>query len=220
MKKDFIGMLRESEAAFDSVEVEAQGGVSASDYQDIDIQLSVAGAVQEWAQTSDLDADETMADRLNALLAGVADETGDNNGELSDDELELYNIACETAVDTLVSLGANEDDALAIINDNDADAADRVAELVKGAAGDSDDFVNDFVFGGDSDEAVFYAVYKKKIKVIGGKKVVKRVKISGFTKRSSKQKAAMKKAQLKAHSGMAKIKRMKSMKKRASLGVK
>lgn len=220
MKKDFIGMLRESEAAFDSVEVEAQGGVSASDYQDIDIQLSVAGAVQEWAQTSDLDADETMADRLNALLAGVADETGDNNGELSDDELELYNIACETAVDTLVSLGANEDDALAIINDNDADAADRVAELVKEAAGDSDDFVNDFVFGGDSDEAVFDAVYKKKVKVIGGKKVIKRVKISGFTKRSSKQKAAMKKAQLKAHSGMAKIKRMKSMKKRASLGVK
>lgn len=220
MKKDFIGMLRESEAAFDSVEVEAQGGVSASDYQDIDIQLSVAGAVQEWAQTSDLDADETMADRLNALLAGVADETGDNNGELSDDELELYNIACETAVDTLVSLGANEDDALAIINDNDADAADRVAELVKEAAGDSDDFVNDFVFGGDSDEAVFDAVYKKKVKVIGGKKVIKRVKISGFTKRSSKQKAAMKKAQLKAHSGMAKIKRMKSMKKRASLGIK
>ena len=213
-------MLRESEAAFDSVEVEAQGGVSASDYQDIDIQLSVAGAVQEWAQTSDLDADETMADRLNALLAGVADETGDNNGELSDDELELYNIACETAVDTLVSLGASEEDALAIINDNDADAADRVAELVKEAAGDSDDFVNDFVFGGDSDEAVFDAVYKKKIKVIGGKKVVKRVKISGFTKRSSKQKAAMKKAQLKAHSGMAKIKRMKSMKKRASLGIK
>lgn len=220
MKKDFIGMLRESEAAFDSVEVEAQGGVSASDYQDIDIQLSVAGAVQEWAQTSDLDADETMADRLNALLAGVADETGDNNGELSDDELELYNIACETAVDTLVSLGASEEDALAIINDNDADAADRVAELVKEASGDSDDFVNDFVFGGDSDEAVFDAVYKKKIKVIGGKKVVKRVKISGFTKRSSKQKAAMKKAQLKAHSGMAKIKRMRSMKKRASLGVK
>ena len=220
MKKDFIGMLRASEAVFDSAEVEAQGGVSASDYQDIDIQLSVAGAVQEWAQTSDLDADETMADRLNALLAGVADETGDNNGELSDDELELYNIACETAVDTLVSLGANEDDALAIINDNDADAADRVAELVKEAAGDSDDFVNDFVFGGDSDEAVFDAVYKKKVKVIGGKKVVKRVKISGFTKRSSKQKAAMKKAQLKAHSGMAKIKRMKSMKKRASLGIK
>jgi hypothetical protein len=161
MKKDFIGMLRESEAAFDSVEVEAQGGVSASDYQDIDIQLSVAGVVQEWAQTSDLDADETMADRLNALLAGVADETGDNNGELSDDELELYNIACETAVDTLVSLGASEEDALAIINDNDADAADRVAELVKEASGDSDDFVNDFVFGGDSDEAVFDAVYKR-----------------------------------------------------------
>lgn len=220
MKKDFIGMLRESEAAFDSAKVEVQGGVSAADYQDIDIQLSVAGVVQEWAQTSDLDADETMADRLNSLLAGVADESGDNNGDLSDDELELYNIACEVAVDTLVSLGASEEDALAIINDNDADAADRVAELVKEAAGDSDDFVNDFVFGGDSDDAVFDAVYKKKIKVIGGKKVVKRVKISGFTKRSSKQKAAMKKAQLKAHSGMAKIKRMRSMKKRASLGVK
>jgi hypothetical protein len=63
-------------------------------------------------------------------------------------------------------------------------------------------------------------LFTKEIKVIGGKKVVKRVKISGFTKRSSKQKAAMKKAQLKAHSGMAKIKRMKSMKKRASLGIK
>lgn len=217
MDKNALNILRG--AHMDSADSENDGGMSAGDYQDTDIQVSVAAVIQEWAGTDDLDSNETMADRLNALLAGVADESGDNDGELSDDELELLTIASDYAVTALVELGASEEDALAIINDNDADAAQRVADMVKESAS-GDNFVNDFVFGGGSDEAVFDAIYKKRIKVIGGKKVVKKVRISGFVKRSSKQKAAMKKAQMRAHSGVAKMKRAKSMRKRASLGIK
>lgn len=186
-----------------------------------DIRSAAAMAVKAWAATSDLDEGETLSDRLFAHAVGIANDSQD--GDLSEDDTEVIGIALEAMADFLVDKGASEEDVDALLNGADNDAAERVAELVRGAGGDDDADVDNFTFDASSSEAVMDgvldAVYKKAIVVRNGKKVRINKRISGHVRLSAAQKVAIRKAGIKAHSAAARIRRVKSMKVRSRAGL-
>lgn len=189
--------------------------------------MDVAAALQQWAETTpeDLGTGETMADRLFALMVGIADDNKD--GDLTDDETTVIQAALENAYDYMVSKGVSDADALAVLQDGDEDAANRVAEFLKGALPDGEDAemddVDNFAFDNDSTESLFDgvldAVYKKKIVVRGGRKLKINKRVSGRVVLSAAQKVAIRKARRKAHSSSAMVRRAKSMKMRARAGL-
>jgi len=209
---------------------------SAADYALNDVRLQAVASVQEWAETdaADLDADESMADRLWALLIGVADSNKD--GEISDDEAAIVEVAATAAFDYLVAKGVSEEDADLVLNQTNAEAADRVVELLRGTLPEGDDAamedVNAFVFDADSQADVFDsvistldsyvqldAVYKKVLAVRGGKRVRIKKRVSGTVRLTAKQKVAIVKARRKSHSATARISRMKSLRIRSRAGM-
>jgi hypothetical protein len=196
-------------------------------YDSVDSKLSVAASIQQWAETSpdDLDTGETMADRLFAFMVGIADENKD--GDITPEEEVVITMAMEQALDYFMSKGVTEDDALALLNDGDDDACSRVLELLREELPEGDESsmedVDNFAFGGDDQEplfdAVFDAVYKKRIVIRAGRKIRINKRISGTVRLSSAQKVGLRKARMKSHSAGAKMHRAKSMRIRARAGI-
>lgn len=200
--------------------VEPDDGSPASNYASTDVALKAAAAVQEWVETDDLEPGETLADRLFAMLVGIAD--ADMDGEIGEDEAGVFEMAANAAWDYLDSKGVPEDDISALLNDFDTVAADRVQELLAERLPDGEEAdaeIDAFAFGDGSDEAVMDAVYKKKIVVRGGKKVRVNKRISGTVRLTAKQKMAVKKMLRKTHSAMAQMRRAKSMRVRRKMSV-
>jgi len=195
----------------------------ADEFTQKDISLSSAAAVQLWAETdaSELDSGETMADRLMSLMIGIADANKD--GEITEDEQGVLDIALNAAWDYLAKMGVTDEDASALLNDWDADTGDRVKELVAAALPEGEDEsaadLDDFVFGDDDQEPMMDAAYKKVVAVRGGKKTRISKRISGTVRLSAKQKVAVRKMQMKSHSAVARMHRMKSMRVRVKAGL-
>jgi hypothetical protein len=185
---------------------------AAGAYAEADIKLKAVAAVHEWVETDSTEDGETYADRLMALMVGIADVNKD--GELTDDEQDVVSIALEAAYDYLVGKGVAEDDATALLNDWPADVADRVRELLATAMPEGEDAASDevdsFVFGAGDQEPAFDAVYKMKMAIRAGKKVRIKKRISGHVRLSARQKVAVAKMQRRSHSGAAMARRMKS----------
>ncbi len=226
-KKHSEGVFKQEEKkkkgkAFDSADDPIVG---ADDYTVKDLAVKVASTIQQWCEEDDLDDGETAADRLMMMLIGIADANQD--GEIDDDEQTVLDMALNAAWDYLSSKGVSDEDAGALLNDWDADAADRVRDLVTGALPDGDDAaadVNNFAFGGGEDtqsvfDHVYDAVYRKTFAIRGGKKQRINKRISGKVRLSPKQKVAIRKAQMKAHSAGAMIHRMKSNRMRRKMGL-
>lgn len=196
---------------------------SAGEYASTDLALKAVSAIQEWAETvsADLDEGEGLGDRLFALLAGIVDE--DLDGELSEEEADLLNIAAEQAVDYLVEKGVPEEDAITLLTDFDNELSDSVQELVIAKLPEGDEAaaadIDAFVFGDGSDEAVMDAVYKKRVVVRQGKKVRINKRVSGKVRLSAAQKIAVRKMLRKSHSAKAQLRRAKSMKVRVRSGI-
>lgn len=193
----------------------------ADDYTLRDIRLSAITAVQQWAETDDLDDGESSSDRLIALFVGIADANHD--GDITEDEQGVLEVALNAAWDYLVKAGVTEEDADALFNDWDDEAADRVRDLVASVLPDGDDAagsdIDGFVFSDDDQEPALDAVYRKKLVVRHGKKVRIRKRISGHVRLSAKQKVAIRKARRKSHSAAAMMRRMKSMRLRRRSGL-
>ena len=195
----------------------------AAGYASADIALKAVAALQEWAETTgdDLDEGESYATRLYALIGGIADADGD--GEIGEAEADVMESALETAWDYLSAKGVSDDDISAVLNDWDDSAADRVQEVLASSLPDGDEAaaqdMDDFVFGDGSDEAALDAVYKKRIVIKKGKKVRVNKRVSGFVKKTAKQKVAIRKMLKKSHSAVAQARRMKSMKIRKKMGM-
>ncbi len=140
--------------AFDSADA-AEG--EPANYVEQDIALKALSAVHEWAMRDDLDVGESFTDRLLMLMVGVADENKD--GEISEDEQALIEIALNAVFDYMVEKGVPEDDAGALLNDWDADAGDRVRELLNTALSDDDDEamsdIDGFIFGAEAQSSLF-----------------------------------------------------------------
>lgn len=203
---------------------------SASDpganYSDTDVALKALAAAHEWAETSDLDEGEGYADRLVALIVGIADV--DVDGELDDDEADVAEIAINVVWDYLAGKGASEEDLSSLLNDWDEEAAVRVHELLVSKLPDGDeetaDEMDSFVFGDGSDEsaldsAVLDATYKKKIVVRKGKKVRINKRVAGRVRLSPKQKLAVRKMLRKSHGAKATMRRAKSVRVRKQMGL-
>lgn len=197
--------------------------VGADDFTLKDISLSAAATIQQWAETdvAELDEGETMADRLMYLMVGIADANKD--GEITEDEQGVLEVALNSAWDYLSKLGVTDEDAGALLNDWDADTGDRVKELVAAALpeGESESAadLDDFVFGDNDQEPMMDTAYKKVTAFRGGKKVRINKRISGTVRLSAKQKLGIRKMQMKSHSAVARMHRMKSMRVRAKAGL-
>lgn len=206
--------------ALDSVEIQG-----AEDYTVKDLALKVAATIQQWCEEDDLDDGETAADRLMMMFVGIADANKD--GEITDDEQTVLDMALNAGWDYLTAKGVSDEDAGLLLNDWDADAADRIRDLVTGALPDGDDAaaddINGFAFGGGETEAVFDnvydAVYRKAFAIRHGKKVRINKRISGRVRLTGKQKIAIRKAGMKAHNASATIHRMKSNRMRRKMGL-
>ena len=193
----------------------------ADDYTVADISMSAVAAVQQWAETDDLDDGESYSNRLMALFVGIADANKD--GDITDDEQGVLQVALNAAWDYLVKLGVTDEDASSLLNDWDDDTADRVRDLVASALPDGDDEasadIDNFVFSDSDQEPALDAVYRKVLAVRGGKKMRIRKRISGTVRLSAKQKLAIRKARMKSHSAGAMMRRMKSMRLRQKSGL-
>jgi hypothetical protein len=208
-------------ATFDGLDYSAESDMSAAEISRL--RLEVAAAIAAWSETDDLDDDETLVDRFDSIMVGIIDT--DKNGELDDDELAILDIAYNIAAEILLGKGANEEDINFMLNEGDETAAENVHELVVNVGADGEDAELDeineaaFEFDEDSDAAVLDATYKRKIAIRNGKKTIIRKRISGRVRLSAKQKMAIKKMQRKAHSGKARMKRLKSLKRRKAMGL-
>lgn len=191
------------------------------------IRTEAINALMQWCETepSDLDNGENMADRLFALAVGIADDNKD--GEISDDEAAVIEIALTAMFDYLESKGVTTEDASALLNDGDNDAAERVCELLRAALPDGEDAsmdeVDAFAFDAEAQEplmdSVLDAVYKKRIAIRNGKKVRINKRVSGTVRLSAGQKMAIRKAGMKSRSAGARMRRMRSMSKRKKMGL-
>ena len=211
---------RQDEKVLDSADEEPSLS-GADEYTIRDISLSAIAAVQQWAETDDLDDGESYADRLMALVVGIADANKD--GDITEDEQGVLEVALNAAWDYLVKCGATEEDAGALLNDWDDEAADRVRDLVASVLPEGDDEasaeIDNFVFSDSDQEPALDAVYKMKMAVRNGKKMRIRKRISGTVRLSAKQKLAIRKARMKSHSAGAMMRRMKSMRMRRKMGI-
>ena len=211
---------RPSPALDSAAEPPALAGADTYTVQDITLQA--AAAVQQWAETDDLDAGESHADRLMAQLIGIADANKD--GDITEDEQGVLDVALNAAWDYLDKLGVPADDIGGLLNDWDSDTADRVRDLVASALPEGEDeasaHLDEFAFGPADEEPALDAVYKKSFAVRKGKKVRINKRISGHVRLSAKQKLAIRKAGLRSHSAGAMMRRMKSMRMRRRTGLK
>lgn len=192
------------------------------------LRLDAAVSIRQWAEgDDDYDPGETSADRLMSLLAGTVDPMLD--GEMGEDESTLFDMVRDAGWDYMASLGVDDDDISLVLNDFDSAASDRVreyiaAELPDDEDGDDEDLTN-FVYGPEAEESIFDsalrldATYKKKIAIRDGKKVRINKRVAGRVRLSAAQKLALKKASRKAHRAGARLKRLRSMKRRAKSGM-
>lgn len=193
----------------------------AGSYESMALRMDAASIILAWAEDDDLDEGETTADRLLAMMVGVANEQQD--GELDEDEQAVLDIVREAAWDYLEMLGIDEGDISLLLDDWDEAAAERIRDAIAAAMpdGSEDDGINGFVFGDQDDQSsLFDAAYKMRTVVRAGKKMRVKKRVAGRVRLSAKQKMSMRKARRKAHSPAAKMKRMKSMRKRQKMGIK
>lgn len=185
--------------------------------------LSVVG---EWAGTDDLDAGESSADRLMGMIVGISDENHD--GEITDDEQDVIDVALSAVYDYLLTLGVTEADAEDLLSNWGAEVGDRVREQVALAlpSGEEaeDKAVEALTFTPADQEPVFDSVsmdaaYRKVVAIRGGKRVRINKRIAGVVRLSSKQKVALRKARSKAFSAGAMARRAKSARMRKSMGM-
>lgn len=185
-------------------------------YTEADLKIKAIATLQQWLETDDLDDSEGAADRLMAMIVGVADANKD--GEIDEDEQSVIDVVLNAIWDYLEQYSVDEADISSLLNDWDNDVADRVRDLLSASIPDGDSDIDDFVFGGDQG-AVFDAVYKKKMAVRDGKKVRINKRISGTVRLSARQKVSIRKAQMKSHSAAAMMRRAKSMRIREKSGL-
>jgi hypothetical protein len=215
---------RKSQDVFDDTD---DGPSAGSSYANADMRVKAASIVQEFAATSSdsLAEDETLADRLLALVVGTID--ADKDGELSDEDAQGASILLDAMWSYLSSKGVSDEDCEALLDNWDADAAARVRDLLADGGEASDEDIDSFAFDDDAESAVFDdtgeviydAAYKKKTVIRHGKKVRINKRISGHVRLSAKQKIAVRKMVRKSHSAVATIRRMKSLRIRKASGL-
>lgn len=168
--------------------------------------------VHEWAE-AELDEGEGYGDRLYALCVGTAT---DDDADLTDEQSEYVAAVAELVGDYLQETGVPEADVDALLDGEvifGNEPAARVHDVLLDKLPQGDDAMVDaagkFVVG--DDDTMLDATYRKVVAIRGGKKVRIKKRVGGTVRLTAGQKAAVRKMQMKAFSGQAKMKRAKSM---------
>ena len=180
------------------------------DLVDKQARASAMSALLTW-----LDEGDYTYEALDSLAAGVADVDFDD--EVGDDEEDYYNDILDAISDAMVFLGAESGNVADFLNEEDDDAGEKLGEFLAGKleddSRDEDEIIGDFAVR----ESL---VAESTIRVIRGGEVVRKKKRIRKPKRlSAAQRAALKKARRKAHTGPAKLARRKSLKIRKRRGL-
>lgn len=173
------------------------------------MRATAAAAVLEWARGGDTSYE--AFDDMAMAMAGIGED--DDDADPSDEQIEEYNDYLGLMAQAAVSFGASKDDVQTMIDDEDDDAADSVADALAGLNEDKDDeAITAFSIKSDlMMESVVKVIRNGEVKLIK-KNVRKR-------RRTAAQRAAFKKVQLKSHTAAAKASRAKSMKQRKRRGM-
>lgn len=212
-------------------------------YQEQSIVADALAKFAIWLETADGDLDdgEGLGDRLMSLMVSVAD--ANKNGEIDDDEAEIINIGLNGVAEYMIKKGVSEENAVALLEDFDNEMAENVRDIMLGTLPDGDDALwgemDDVIFSDEENESVFDsaqseamlqtlareknitldAAYRKVFAVRNGKKMRINKRISGTVRLTAAQKTAIRKAQMKSHTGAAQMRRLKSFKLRKRLGL-
>lgn len=164
---------------------------------------SAAEAVMEWARGGNTSFD--ALDGYALALAGITEDEDDD--DITEEQDDAYNDAWSNFADFMVGAGADADEVVSLCDDGDDDAAASIASSLEDLS-DDDEAQLVFAFSAGGDSAMTEAVEKV---FRHGKMVLKR-KPTHRVVLSSKQKAALKKARMKANTSAAKLSRLKTMK--------
>lgn len=152
---------------------------------------------------------------LDAIAQGIADVDGD--GELDEAETEELDSMFDAIAEAIVSLGGDQSAVDTFIADGDDDSGKRLGEFLSSKLDEMD---------ADDDLLVSrFAVGESLIAEAAARRVVRNGQIRWIKKRTTKirlsaaQRAALKKARRKAHTGAARIARKKAMKVRQQKGL-
>ncbi|OKP00195.1 hypothetical protein [Xenorhabdus eapokensis] len=160
-----------------------------------------AAAVIDWAQNG-----EGTFDSFDEFALGLSDLLQDSDDDLTDEQIDDYNMWLGFMADAAVSMGAEQSDVTAMIDNADDDAADAVLSAIDVSPDDEDDIIAEFAVTGGADGAMMEA----SIKVVRDG-VVKLIRKQPRPRRlSAAQKSALKKARMKAQTASAKKARRKS----------
>ena len=183
-------------------------------YADSQLRSQAMSAVLGWIEDGNF-----TYDNLDEFVCAVADLDGDF--EISEEEGDYYNSVWQQIPNALLTLGAPEDDV---------EKGEAVKLSLDSEKADDDDLIAGFAYGEDAvlenadddpegRHMVLEAAYKKRKVVRDGKVVVVRKRVSGKIRLSAAQKAGLRKARRKAHTGAAKLARRKSMRIRKRRGL-
>ncbi|PHM51921.1 hypothetical protein [Xenorhabdus hominickii] len=160
-----------------------------------------AAAVIDWVQNG-----EGTFDSFDEFALGLADLLQDNDDDLTDEQIDDYNMWLGFMADATVSMGADQGDVTAMIDNADDEAADAVLSAIDISPDDEDDIIAEFSVTGGDDGAMMEA----SIKVVR-EGVVKLIRKRPRPRRlSAAQKSALKKARMKAQTASARKARKKS----------
>ena len=162
-----------------------------------------------------IESGEYTADFLDGLVMGIVDINEDD--EVGDEEEEAYNDLYASVGEAFLALGGNAENVMALVNDGDDEAAGKLGAYLTDKLGASDMSDDDIVAKyALSPDMVMESMVKK---MRDGEVTWVKKKIKKKHQISSDQRAALKKARLKAQTGAAKRKRMKSLKKGRKMGL-
>ncbi|MCG3884106.1 hypothetical protein I3271_05350 [Photobacterium leiognathi] len=171
----------------------------------VQLRSDAAAAVISWVD--DGDAESAAIDSLAYGLAGGEGE------ELTDEQDKEYAKIYGLMTDFAMQMGATEKDCQAMVDGDDA-AADRVFSVIEAQLENNDEA-----------ELIANFAHREKLMLEAKKKVIRdgKVVIINTNRRkrimSAAQKAALKKARLKAHSAAGKAARKKAMRMRKARGL-
>ena len=187
---------------------ESAGG--AGDFAGKQIRSQAMSCLLTW-----IDSGDFTFDNLDTHILGIADMDGDE--EVTDDEEEYYNELLAGVSDAMLSFGADAGTVGKFINDEDDSAGEKIgamiSEKLNATESPDEDIVGDYTMADDE------PIMESTIKVVRGGQVVKIKKKIRRKKITSLQRASLKKARMKANTGLAKRARMKSMKIRKKRGL-
>lgn len=205
--KDEHGAEQTETAFFESVSEDSMLE-SIQKFATVNERMSAGSACVQWAQGG-----ESSFDTLDAMLYGMAG--GQDGEDLTDGQAAMYESLQAHASEFLTTVGGAKSHQLTEMQEGDEEVTDAIFESLSSALDNV-----------DSDEAIAEFAVRESMMMEAKKKVIRDGKVTYINTKKRKrrmsaaQKAALKKARAKAHTGAAKAARKKANRMRSSRGLK